>query len=284
MATLDLKKLKNYRAGTFRLRPARKVTTPAEALEYVNERGFIFFWPISGVDLPSLWTAVAGERPVADKHDDPGHITWGWKDEALGKHHWYYAKVLRHKATFISLEIAPYFYALSENYGSPEEDYIISYDEGHLTLAARQIYETLLDKGSLDTISLRKAAHLLNAKESAFNRAMEDLQMDFKIMPVGIAEAGAWKYSYRYDLTSRHFPELLEKARLIQEAEARQKIIKLTIDSVGAAQERDIVKLFGWKPELVKRAIKSLIGNQKLAEGEFPGKVGAWLALPEFLS
>ncbi len=67
--------------------------------------------------MPSLWTAVAGDRPVADKHDDPGHITWGWKYKALGKKIWYYAKTLRKKATMISLEIAPYFYALSENYG-----------------------------------------------------------------------------------------------------------------------------------------------------------------------
>ncbi len=45
----------------------------------------------------------------------PAMVTWGWKDDSLGKTIWYYGKILRRKATFISLEVAPYFYALSEN-------------------------------------------------------------------------------------------------------------------------------------------------------------------------
>ena len=120
----------------------------------------MFFWPIKGIDLPSLWTAVAGDRPVPDKHDDPGHVTWGWKDDALPKRIWYYAKVLRRKATMISLETAPYFYALSENYGSFEEDHLVAYEQGHLTLAARNVYEALLTSGPLDSISLRKAGRM----------------------------------------------------------------------------------------------------------------------------
>ena len=82
----------------------------------VNERGFIYFWPIKDITMPNLWVAVAGDRKVADAHDDPGHATWGWKDSMLGKRQWYYAKVLRKKATMISLKTAPFFYALSENY------------------------------------------------------------------------------------------------------------------------------------------------------------------------
>src|SRR5512135_2723898 len=108
MLTLDLKKLHLYRARTFNLPPQKPLSTPAQALRFVNARGFIYFWPINGIDLPSLWAGVAGDRPVADKHDDPGHITWGWKDDALPKRVWYYAKILRRKATVISLEAAPY--------------------------------------------------------------------------------------------------------------------------------------------------------------------------------
>ena len=55
--------------------------------------------------MPSLWVAVAGDRPVPDEHDDPGHVTWGWKDGLLGKRRWYYGRVLRKRNTFISLDI-----------------------------------------------------------------------------------------------------------------------------------------------------------------------------------
>ena len=278
---IDLKKLNSYRTRTFNLPPAKSLSSPAQALKFVNQRGFIYFWPIKGIDLPSLWTAVAGNRPVADAHDDPGHITWGWKDGALDKKKWYYAKILRKKATMISLDIAPYFYALSENYGSPEEDYQLAYEEGRLTQAAKQVYEALLKEGALNTLDLRRAAKLNNAKESEFNRALEYLQADFKILPIGVAEAGAWRYSFIYEIAPRYYPELPEKARKISESEARMKLLELYFASVGAAQARDAVKLFGWGADLTVRALKRLLENGKLLDALHPTQNGEWFMLPE---
>ena len=281
MPSIDLKKLQTHRTRTFNLPPSKRVSSPAQAVIFVNKRGFTFFWPISGIDMPSLWTAVAGDRPVADKHDDPGHITWGWKDSSLGKKMWYYAKILRKKATMISLEVAPYFYALSENYGEPEEDYLIAYEEGRLSQAAKQVYEAVLKEGALNTIDLRRAAKLTNAKESEFNKALEVLQSDFKILPVGVAEAGAWKYSFIYEIVTRHFPDLSEQARKISEREARAKLVELYFESVGAAQESDVNKLFGWKKELTARTIAGLIEKRTLIESEHPKEKGKWFALRE---
>ncbi len=283
MPSIDLKKLQTHRTRTFNLPPSKRVSSPAQAVTFVNKRGFIFFWPISGIDMPNLWTAVAGDRPVADKHDDPGHITWGWKDRSLGKKMWYYGKILRKKATMISLEVAPYFYALSENYGEPEEDYLIAYEEGRLSQGAKQVYESLLKEGALNTIDLRKAAKLTNAKESEFNKALEVLQSDFKILPVGVAEAGAWKYSFIYEIVTRHFPDLAEQARRISEREARAKLVELYFESVGAAQEGDVNKLFGWKKELTARTISGLVEKRSLVESEHPKQKGKWLALRELV-
>ena len=280
MKTIDLDRLDIHRRRSFGLPPARRVSSPAAAREFVNRRGFVFFWPIKGIDLPSLWVAAAGDRPVADEHDDPGHITWRWKDNALGRRIWYYAKVLRHKATMISLETAPYFYALSENYGNPEEDYLLAYEEGRLTQAARQMYEALLENGPLHTIDLRKAARLENARESEFNKALETLQGDFKILPVGVARAGAWKYSFIYEIVARHYPGLAEEARAIGEGQARQRLAELYFQSVGAAQARDVSKLFGWPGPLVARTLARLIERGILSaptgRADLPGE---WYAL-----
>lgn len=281
MPQLDLKKYKSYRAKTFRIPQSPRVASPKAALDFVNARGFIYFWPIKGIDLPSLWTAVAGNRVVADKHDDPGHVTWRWKDNALGKRMWYYAKILRKKATMISLDVAPYFYALSENYGSPEEDYLLAYEEGRLSQAAKQVYEALLKEGAMHTIDLRSAAKLVNAKESEFNKALELLQADFKVLPVGVAEAGAWKYSFIYEIVPRHYPELPEKARFISEGDARRKLIQLYFESVGAAAEGDAAKLFGWKKELITRTVTGLVEQRKLVRVEHPGHKGNWFSVPE---
>jgi hypothetical protein len=279
MPILDLKKLDTHRAKTFRLSPFSRLRSPRAAQSYIKERGFIYFWPIKGIDFPSLWTAVAGNRVVADKHDDPGHITWGWKDNALGKKIWYYAKILRKKATMISLDVVPYFYALSENYGSPEEDYLLAYEEGRLSQAAKQVYEALLNEGALHTIDLRAAAKLTNAKESEFNKALEILQADFKILPVGVAKAGAWKYAFIYEVVSRHYPDLPEKARFINEAEARRRLVELYFESVGAAHPGDVQKLFGWPRDLTARTIAGLLEKGKIIEVDHPTQKGDWLAL-----
>lgn len=283
MRKLSLKKLISYRTGTFHLPPAGRISSPRQAEKYVNERGFIYFWPIKNIDLPSLWVAVAGNRPVADAHDDPGHVTWRWKDQSLGKKVWYYAKVLRRKATLISLDTAPYFYALSENFGSPEEDHLVAYGEGRLTLAAKLVYEALLE-GAMNTIDLRRAARMTNkTSDSEFARALDALQADFKILPVGVAEAGAWRYAFIYDIVPRHMPELVESARSISEAEARSKLVHIFLRSVGAVRPRDIARLFGWTHDLTHRTIQSLEKQNKIIQAIHPKKDGEWLALPELI-
>ena len=281
MQTINLNKLQAHRERTFRQAGSgahsKRLSSPAQALTFINERGFVYFWPIKGIDLPSLWAAVAGDRPVADKHDDPGHITWGWKDDALDKRIWYYGKILRGKATLISLETAPYFYALSENYGSPEEDYLIAYHEGRLTQASKQVYETLLENGALNTLDLRKKAKLSNARDSEFNKALEQLQMDFKILPVGVARAGAWKYSHVYQIVTRHYPGLSEQARSITESQARTKLLALYFGMLGSSRVRDAVKLFGWTNEITKRVVDKLIDQDQLVIAGHPDLPGEWV-------
>lgn len=282
---LSPERLAAYRADTFHFPPAPRIKNPDEALAWVNERGFVYFWPIKGITLPSLWGTVAGDRPVGEHHDDPGHVTWGWKDGALGKRLWYYAKVLRRKATLISLELAPFFYALSDNYGSPEEDHLVAYEEGRMTQAAKQVYEALLKEGRLNTIDLRKSARLTSKQsDTEFNRALEVLQADFKILPVGVAEAGAWKYAFIYEVTAHHFPDLPEQARAISEAQARERLVECYFRSVGAAQVRDLAKLFGWGPEISNRAVKRQLESGRLTGGlALKGQPGEWFARPELV-
>jgi hypothetical protein len=283
---LPKEKLDTHRAQTFHLPPEPPIQNPEQALKWVNQRGFVFFWPIKGISLPSLWVTVAGERPVADAHDDPGHITWEWKDQALGKKIWYYSKLLRKKATIISLEIAPYFYALTENFGSPEEDHLIMYEQGRLTLAARLVYEALLKEGPLNTIDLRKESHLASQQsDSEFSRALEVLQADMKILPVGVAEVGAWKYAFIYDIVPHHYEDLPEQAHQIGEAEARVKLAGLYFQSLGALQQRDLQKLFGWSPEITSRTIKRMIEAGQIKPGiSIPNMPGEYLALTELVS
>jgi len=283
MSSLSFQPILDYRAQTFRTAAGRRIATKEEAIAFVNERGYVYFWPIKEVTLPSLWAAVAGDRPVPDEHDDPGHVTWGWKDEMLGARQWYYAKVLRKRATFISLDTLPHFYALSENYGEPDKDYLLQYQEGRLSWEAKTVYETILNEGALDTVSLRKLARMTTkASDSPFNRALETLQADFKILPVGIAQAGAWKYAFIYECVHRHYPDLLDQARAIRQAQARQHLIELYLRSVGAARVRDLNLLFGWTKDEVDATLAILTQKGTVRNAvAFSDQPGDWIVLME---
>jgi hypothetical protein len=137
----------------------------------------------------------------------------------------------------------------------------------------------------MNTIDLRKAARMTSKQsDTEFNRALEVLQADFKILPVGVAEAGAWKYSFIYEIVAHHYPDLSEKARDIGEAQAREKLAALYFRSVGAAQVREVSKLFGWGPEITHRVVKRLLDSGQVTGSlTLEGQAGEWLALSELV-
>ncbi len=260
MDKLSLKhQIREYQKRAFHSDPQMRVHTLREAIDFVEARGFVFFWKIKGIPFPSLWEAVAGNRPVASNHDDPGHITWKWKDAMLGKKQWYYAKVLRHKATMISRKYLPAFYALSANFGSPEEDYLIQYLDGMLSQAEKRIYEILLSEGAQDTQTLRRKSMLSTKYE--FERALVRLQADFRVLPVGTRRAGNGWNILRYDLVHRAYPALPEEARLLSQTDARMSLLMKYFENVGGAQPADVSKLFRWQLSTILPCLQRLTGQ-----------------------
>lgn len=283
---LSQKAIDDYRSHTYRYLTKLRLKNSRQAVNFVNERGFIFFWPNKGIELPSLWSAATGNRPVPNNHDDPGHITWNWKDEQLEKKNWYYGRILCRRNTIISLRLLPYFYALSPNYGSPEEDYLIEYQQGKLSQEEKTVYETILDKGALNTFALRKESHLRSSENtSRFNRALDNLQRDFRILPVGIADSGAWHYSFIYDATHRAFPELIKQSHPIKKSEAMQEILQTYFLSVGVAQLKDIARIFHWDKQDIQRRLKGMIQDAVIKENiSIEGYPGTWFAVSSLLS
>lgn len=279
MEMLSLEAIKEYRARTFRMTPGLRLGSLEEAVGFVNACGFTFFWPNAERPLPSLWAAVAGDRPVPDEHDDPAHVTWDWKDKALGKRLWYYGRVLAQRNAMVSLEMLPYFYALSPNFGDPENDYLEQYAAGSLTMEAKGVYEALLKNGAMDTLALRRAARLSSPEsDHRFNRALNQLQMEFKVLPVGTAEVGAWRYAFVYELTDRYFPDLVQQAGAISEPEARQALLVQYFQIVGVARLADITRLFRWRIDETTRAVNKLMEGGKLRGGyAVEGQKGEWI-------
>ena len=255
----------------YRRTAALALKNEAEARAFVDAVGFCFLWPIKGLEMPNLLHAIAGRaREVPAEHGDPdGSRCWGWKDRSLGQRWWYYGKLLARRATLVSLDLLPYFYAHSSNYGDLN-DYLQEYHDGTLTAEAKQIYEALLEHGPLDTVRLRKEAHLSAENAQArFERALTDLQVGLKVLPVGVAEAGAWHYAFVYEIVQRHFPDLPERAREIGRGEAQRVLVQRYLDAVVAIDMATIGRVFhtlNWSRAELERTIHTLLRSQSIVE------------------
>ncbi|MBN2556882.1 MAG: winged helix DNA-binding domain-containing protein [Anaerolineales bacterium] len=257
-STALLQQIGAYRTQTFRTDPALRIHSPEEAVEFVEDRGLILFWPMKNLVFPSLWAATVGDRPVPNNHDDPGHVTWSWKDEMLPRRRWYYGKLLRGKATFVSLDALPYVYALSPRYGDLD-DYTEAYRAGTLSHEAHAIASILLQEGPQNSILLRKKAGLSSpSAKYSFHRALTTLQRGLWILPVRVAQAGTWNYAFEYELFDRWYPTILPKARIIPEEHARAVLLQLALTSLGCADDRSIQRLFGWSPAHIRAAFSRL--------------------------
>lgn len=264
------------RAYTYRRSPDRRIQTPEGALAFVEEVGFCHFWPTKGAELPNLFHAIAGcIRAVPMQHDDPDiERCWRWKDAALDKRQWYYGKLLRRRATLISLDLLPVFYACSDNTGDLE-DYLEEYRAGMMTAEAKWIYEALLEHGPLDTIRLRREAGMSARKaKSRFDRALLELQVGLKVIPVGVARTGAWNYAFTYEILQRHAPQLPEQAAGIKRSAARRTLVSQYLDSVVAADRKMIGRIFHvmkWTSTELERTIVALLDEGAAREVEVKG-------------
>jgi uncharacterized protein YcaQ len=141
------------------------------------------------------------------------------------------------------------------------------YLDGRITVEAKQVYEVLLEQGALPTSRLRLEAGLGGkANASRFDRALAELQMDFRIAKVAISDANRWGYCYVYDLLPRHLPEPVAAARSISGRQARETLLLRYLQTVIAATPRQVRLLFGWPAQDVARLAGRLAGEGRLRE------------------
>ena len=137
----------------------------------------------------------------------------------------------------------------------------------------------------MDTIELRRETHLTSrTSDSHFDRAMAELQSDFKILPVGVTQSGGWRYAFAYDILPRHYPDIPQKALYISESEARQKLSELYFCSVGAARLKDLVRLFRWSRIHVEQSVEELTKQGFIGSSfETENHPDEWFVLTELL-
>ncbi|MDK1027955.1 MAG: hypothetical protein QGD96_01330 [Anaerolineae bacterium] len=94
MPIINLDKLESHRLQAFNLPPYPKPQSMSQAEEIGYKRGYTYFWPNKGIDHPANGQPWQPIVPYRRTTTSPGHITWGWKDDALDKRIWYYANAI----------------------------------------------------------------------------------------------------------------------------------------------------------------------------------------------
>jgi hypothetical protein len=266
---LTKRQLDDLRNDRYRRKRALKLNDEGGIRDFVNDVGLCMLFPVAGIEMPNVYQAVAGfSRTVSVSNRDPViGLTWNTKDKSLDKRWWYYGKLIRGKATLVSLHLFPSFYALSENFGD-DDDYLHEYEAGALTNDAKNIYEALLKHGPLHAIELKRKAGLYGDElKGKFDKALTELQVGLKVMPTGVAEAGAWRYAFIYDIVARWLPEPTIAARDITRSEARAAILVRHLRNVIYAAPKEIGRVFGWKPAETEAAIQRIVERGEADRG-----------------
>ena len=113
------------------------------------------------------------------------------------------------------------------------------------------------------------------------HQGLVSLQRDFKILPIGIARVGGWRYSFIYELVHRYYPDLPAEARPIARGSARKELAKLYLSSVGAATEAETRKLFQWSKRETESALAALVDSGDLLDNcLLEGHKGSYFAQP----
>jgi len=178
----------------------------------------------------------------------------------------------------------PCFYALSENFGGAD-DYLEEYRAGRLSAEAKAIYEAIREGGAMDTVRLRREARMAaESSKARFEKALTELQKGLKILPVGVAEAGAWRYAFVYELVDRWFPDAPEAAHLFTRGAALAELARHYVENVVAATPGAIARLFGWRKDELEAAIAGLVERGAFVTGvQVEGARGDHLATATLL-
>ncbi|MHB1007257.1 MAG: AlkZ-related protein [Chloroflexota bacterium] len=260
-----------YRKRRFRQTPEHRLQSIQEAATFIDDMGLCLFQTNHGIELPSLWGAVAGTSAPAPRwgqHDDVYELAWNWKDRLFAGGHFYYGKALGNYRLFVSTDMLPYLWALSElNYGGEPDDYLELYQDGKLSVDAKNIYRVLREHGPASTTVLRRASGIASGDDawSRFERALTELQRGLLVAATGIARDNAWKYTFRYATLLDAFPKEVADAMRFSSRQALAHVLAHYVGLVGTATPRQASRLFGWREEPCLRAARDLIADGTLA-------------------
>jgi hypothetical protein len=239
-----LEELKQQRASKWRTDGAHPVRTLEDARAFIDAVGFCLIYPIRpAVVAPTFIGAVLGtetDLPVASKAavDPRTHLATELVLRLLNDKHAFEVPFGEGGSLLVSASEFPYFYALLGE-RNPKSDPGRGV-HGEKTLAAHTF--KLLAKRPMSEQEMLDA-HGKGISESALARALHELWSKLRIARVDLLEH---KQAPTWDVLYRIAPQPVGRGAHISQAEALSALISKYLETVIAAEPREVEEFFGY--------------------------------------
>jgi len=261
------KRIDDYRRQKWRVQRASYLRTPGQMTDFLDEVGMCLLFACRDIPLPKLYDCAA---------DDVNW--WSWKDVLQERKLAYNGRLVRRKATLVSMQLLPAFYAVylsGGGYTIFEEEYYW----GKLGQLANEVAESL-DRNGPTPVDVLRAKVVPSGKEHTrrFHSALLELQSKFKIVTVGLKDK-SWGVRI-LDLFVNWVPLEVERAvENMTREEAMRRICLAFLNTAGACPERRLPGLFGWTTTETSRQVEDLAAAGLLRRGRIRGKSDMWLSI-----
>lgn len=184
---------------------------------------------------PSLYIGVCGRRdaymPRKVQKDPESRLAWFIKDEVMRRGRVFYAKLKRGRLTFIARRLLPHFHALWGVKRGREVEF--------LSDDARSVLRVLRREWEMGTKDLRLASRIDD--RGRFNRAIDDLQKSFKVIPSDVVYKPT--FSYIWALAESRFHDELEHR--VSREEAFKEIARAYLSGAGMTPRGELARVTG---------------------------------------
>ncbi len=226
--------IEQYRDRVWHRESENRIEDALSAERFIERVGFCSALTDCRRPGPSLYIAVCGRRdahmPRNVQKDPESRLAWSIKDDVMRRGRVYYAKLKRGRSTFIARRLLPYFHAL----------WGVSWEEAEfLSEDARSVLRVLRSEWEMGTRDLRLAS--LIDERGRFNRAIDDLQKAFKVIPSDVTYKPT--FSYIWSLAETRFHDELE-VRVSRE-EALKEIARAYLSSAGMTLRGELASVTG---------------------------------------
>jgi hypothetical protein len=236
MAVVDLPEtIESYRDRSWCREPELRIEDPLAAERFIERVGFCAALTDSRRPGPSLYIAVCGRRdahmPRNVQKDPESSLAWTIKDEVVRRGRVYYGKLRGNRAIFVARRLVPYFYALAATQRGRSQP--------GLSEEARSILKVLSKEWEMASRDLREASGI--SDRHCFNKALDELQKAFKVIPSEIVYEPV--FTYIWSLAEARFQD--EMKQNISREEALIELARTYLASAGMTFRGELARVTG---------------------------------------